>query len=131
MHTLLIENEHIAAFLTKRLFHHAAVPGELKTFYSPVVAPAFIRSQVAAHAPPDVILLELNMPVLSGWDVLAALEPIHEQLLSHCLVYMLTFSLSTSDMARAQTHPLVAGFIHKPLDRHELQLVRFACTRGV
>ncbi|RZK16013.1 MAG: response regulator [Hymenobacter sp.] len=124
MHTLLIEDDLTATFLTKRLFHREAVPGALTTFDSPVAALAFIRAQVAAHAPPNVILLDLDMPVLSGWDVLAALELLHEHLRDHCLVYVLTSSLSTSDMARAQTYPLVTGFIHKPLDCHELQAIQ-------
>ena len=124
MHTLLIEDDLTATFLTKRLFHHEAVPGELTTFDSPVAALAFIRAQVTAHTPPDVILLDLNMPVLNGWDVLAHLEPLQEHLLGHCLVYILTSSLATSDMARAQAYPLVAGFIHKPLDRHELHAIQ-------
>jgi CheY-like chemotaxis protein len=124
MHTLLIEDDATAIFLTKRLFHHEAVPGELTAFDSPVTALAFIRAQVAAHTPPDVILLDLNMPVLSGWDLLDALAPLQEQLLGRCLVYVLTSSLAKSDMARAQTYPLVAGFIHKPLNRHELQTIQ-------
>lgn len=124
MHTLLIEDDLTATFLTKRLFHHEAVPGELTTFESPVAALAFIQAQVAAHTPPDVILLDLNMPLLSGWQVLDALAPVQEHLLGHCLVYVLTSSLATSDMTRAQTYPLVAGFIHKPLDRLELHAIQ-------
>jgi CheY-like chemotaxis protein len=124
MRTLLIEDDLTATFLTKRLFHHEALTGDLTTFDLPVEALAFIHAQVAAHTPPDIILLDLNMPVLSGWDVLDALEPLQEHLLGHCLVYVLTSSLATSDMARAKTYPLVAGFIHKPLDRHELQVIQ-------
>lgn len=124
MHTLLLEDDLTATFLTKRLFHHEAVPGALTTFESPVEGLAFIQAQVAAHTPPDVILLDLNMPVLSGWDVLDALGPLQEHLLGHCLVYVLTSSLATSDMALAETYPLVAGFIHKPLDRQELQAIQ-------
>lgn len=124
MHTLLIEDDPTAVFLTKRLFHHEGMPGELTTFLSPVAGLNFIREQVAAGAPPEVILLDLNMPILSGWDVLAALEPLHEHLLGRCLVYILTSSLATSDMLRAEASPLVTGFIHKPLDRNELQAIR-------
>lgn len=124
MRTLLIEDDLTATFLTKRLFHHEALAEELTTFESPVEALAFIQAQVTARTPPNVILLDLNMPVLSGWDVLDALAPVQAHLLGHCLVYVLTSSLATSDMARAKTYPLVAGFIHKPLDRHELQAIQ-------
>jgi CheY-like chemotaxis protein len=123
MHTLLLEDDPTAVFLAKRLFHHEGIPGELTAFVSPVAGLNFIREQVAAGAPPDVILLDLNMPVLSGWDVLAALEPLHEQLLGRCRVYVLTSSLATGDMLRAEASPLVTGFIHKPLDRNGLHTI--------
>jgi len=123
MHTLLIEDDPTAVFLTKRLFHHEGMPGELTAFLSPVAGLNFIREQVTAGTPPDVILLDLNMPVLNGWDVLAALEPLQAHLLGRCLVYVLTSSLATSDMMRAEAIPLVTGFIHKPLDRNELHAI--------
>jgi CheY-like chemotaxis protein len=124
MQTLLIEDDPTAVFLTERLFHHAGMPGELTCFLSPVKALDFIRAQVAMGPPPQVILLDLNMPVLNGWEVLAALEPLHEHLVGRCLVYILTSSLATSDMARADANPLITGFIHKPLDKQELQAIQ-------
>ena len=124
MQTILIEDDPTALFLTKRVFHHEAVPGKLTAFLSPVEGLAFIQEQVQAETPPEVILLDLNIPLLSGWDILAALEPLRERLMGRCLVYVLTSSLAASDIARAEACPLVAGFIHKPLDRHELQAIQ-------
>jgi len=124
MKTLLIEDDPTAVFLTKRLFHHEGMPDELTAFLSPQKGLDFIRAQLAAGLPPEVILLDLNMPILNGWDVLAALEPLQEHLLGRCLVYILTSSLATTDLARAEAHPLVTGFIHKPLKRDELLAIQ-------
>lgn len=124
MHTLLVDDDPTVIFLVKRLFQHEGLPNALTTFLSPVEALTFLRQQAPLGSLPQVILLDLNMPILNGWEFLEALEPLKEQLRDHCLVYILTSSLAPSDMNRAKCNPLVAGLLHKPLDRHEIQAIQ-------
>ena len=124
MHTLLVDDDPTVIFLVKRLFQHAGLPDALTTFVSPVEALAFLHEQAPLGALPQVILLDLNMPMLNGWEFLDALQPLQEQLRGQCLVYILTSSLAPSDTSRAQDNPLVTGLLHKPLDRHEIQAIQ-------
>ncbi|MEJ7663145.1 MAG: hypothetical protein WKG07_28185 [Hymenobacter sp.] len=73
---------------------------------------------------PHVVLLDLNMPLLSGWDVLEALKPLEARLLGRCVVYVLTSSLAPADAARARQYPLVAGFLDKPLNGAKIQAMQ-------
>jgi CheY-like chemotaxis protein len=124
MHTLLVDDDPTVIFLVKRLFQHEGLPDALTTFLSPVEALTFLRKQAPLGALPQVILLDLNMPVINGWEFLEALKPLEEQLRDQCLVYILTSSLAPTDTSRAKNNPLVAGLLHKPLDRHEIQAIQ-------
>jgi CheY-like chemotaxis protein len=128
MQTLLIDDNPTVVFLTQRLFHHEGLQEDLTTFVSPIEGLSYLQQQVQTGMAPRVILLDLNMPLLSGWDVLDALKPLEDTLRSQCTIYILTSSLSPFDKTRAQQYPLVAGVLHKPLDRVMLQAIQAQVT---
>ena len=76
--------------------------------------------QAADHAAfPQLILLDMNMPVLNG---LAFLEAYAQMPLAHhspLVIVMLTTSLHPMDLARAQELP-IAGFLNKPITKEKV-----------
>ena len=69
---------------------------------------------------PQLILLDMNMPVLNG---LAFLEAYAQMPLPHqqtIVVVMLATSLHPMDLARAEQLP-IAGFLNKPLTEEKVQ----------
>ena len=64
---------------------------------------------------PDVILLDLNMPVIDGWDFLDMLEDFRSELSKAIRIFIVTSSVDEKDILRAQNYSAVTGFISKPL----------------
>ena len=63
---------------------------------------------------PDLILLDLNMPLMDGWEFLDAFSRLP---LTHPIcVLLLTSSINPEDRARAARYQAVAGYFTKPLD---------------
>lgn len=124
MHTLLIDDDPITAFLTQRILVHEGLSDTAVSFQSPADALAFLLRQIPAGPVPQVILLDLNMPVVSGWDFLDPLKPHELQLQGQCIVYLLTSSMAPADKLRAKKYPLVAGVLLKPLDQRKIQQIR-------
>lgn len=123
MYTVLIDDDATGLFLTQRLLLHEGV-GDVAAFSSPPDALAFLLEQIPAGRVPQVILLDLNMPLISGWDFLEMLQRHGAEVQGQCLVYLLTSSLAPADKARADAHPGVTGLVHKPLDKEKIQLIR-------
>ena len=68
--------------------------------------------------PSDTVLfLDINMPELSGWDVLERLTTLEPDMEGSLEVYILSSSINPSDRERAEAHPLVSGYIRKPLTK--------------
>lgn len=65
----------------------------------------------------DIILLDINMPGMDGFDFLAAFEALPASHRGEVVIVMLTSSSDPSDRQRASRHPSVRGFLNKPLDR--------------
>ncbi|MDF3077207.1 MAG: response regulator [Sphingobacteriaceae bacterium] len=68
-----------------------------------------------SSALPDVILLDLNMPVFDGWDFLDNYQPLLPLFGKEIRIYIVTSSVDEKDKAKAQTYSFVNGFISKPL----------------
>jgi CheY-like chemotaxis protein len=65
---------------------------------------------------PDILLLDINMPQMSGWDFLEAMKSDS----SGCDVYMYSSSIDPSDKNRALSFPQVKEFIVKPITADKL-----------
>lgn len=122
MRTVLVDDDYISVFLTEKILKREGLSEGLCSFQSPEEALRHVQQSIP-HEMPDVILLDLNMPVISGWDFLMALRPYEAQLIGHCFIYVLTSSLAPSDTDRVHEFPLVAGLIHKPLDDLQIQTI--------
>ncbi len=67
---------------------------------------------------PDLILLDLNMAVISGWDFLDLFEKINTSLQQPIDVIILTSSINPHDKNKALTYDSVKGFYSKPFTEH-------------
>jgi len=65
---------------------------------------------------PDIIFLDLNMPLINGWEFLNKMK---ERQLSN-KVYILTSSTSATDLQRSADYENVIHFLIKPLNKNQI-----------
>lgn len=97
-----------------RMYIKLAFPEtEIAVYSDPVIALDNIAKE---EQPPNTILfLDINMPVLDGWEVLDKLMVLPDSIKSHHKIFMFTSSISVADKTKAAEHPLVSGYVEKPL----------------
>lgn len=64
---------------------------------------------------PEVIFLDLNMPIMDGWEFLDEFGKIYNELEKEVKIYILSSSVDSRDIERAKKYDMVNGFIAKPL----------------
>jgi len=67
---------------------------------------------------PDVILLDLNMPIWDGWDFLDEFQALNLPVYPD--VYIITSSPHSLEKEKAMSYPMVLGFIVKPIQVSDL-----------
>jgi CheY-like chemotaxis protein len=72
---------------------------------------------------PDVILLDINMPIMNGFGFLLEFEKFDESLIKNIKVVMLTSSVDPNDIRRSKEYKTVEAFISKPLSLEHLNTI--------
>lgn len=72
---------------------------------------------------PELIFLDVNMPIMTGWEFLEEYNKLDLQLHGRVVVVMLTSSTNAEDMERAAGLVMVADYQIKPLTKPKLQEV--------
>ena len=121
MLTYIIDDDNVSLFLTEQILKLEGLITEVRSFTSAEAALACLLRHLTA--PPELILLDLNMDVVDGWGFLAELEP-YQADLQGCCIYFLTSSLAPADIAKARDYTCVAGIIHKPLGEADVVAIQ-------
>jgi CheY-like chemotaxis protein len=70
---------------------------------------------------PRVIFLDLNMPVMNGWEFLEDFMKIPNKNQEDIIVYIISSSVDPRDLERVQHYKIVNNYILKPITPTDLQ----------
>ena len=111
---LLIDDDEIFVFLTSKMLQSSKNVGIINVSYSAMEAIHFLE-MIDEKQFPDIILLDLNMPGLSGWDFLDFYGILYPKFRKPPLLYVVSSSIAANDSQRALKLPGVNGYIAKPM----------------
>ncbi|RZM28950.1 MAG: response regulator [Pedobacter sp.] len=107
---LIIDDDPIVLFLHETILGDSAKGAAVLTFESGTLAQEYIIKHKSDEL---LLLLDINMPVVNGWQLLDFLSTVSFQ--SEIAVLMVTSSVNDSDKEKALSYPMVNGFLIKPL----------------
>ena len=115
--TVIIDDDPINNLICEKLLMMSEVTASTRSFL--VAADALDWLNTLPSALPELIFLDINMPLIDGWGFLERLE---KQMPAHGIrICILTSSISLEDEARAATYPVVSDFIAKPLTLEKIR----------
>ena len=123
MKICLIDDESICRLIAQKSIEKILPICEIISFTNGQTAfDFFARHYLLDSALPDLIILDINMPVADGWKFLDMLQGLD---LSGYFprIYISSSSIDTGDVARAKTYASVHGYLPKPLNPEMLKTI--------
>jgi CheY-like chemotaxis protein len=109
---VLVDDEDDCNFVTKLVLKKAGFKGQLTTFTSGVDAMDHLRM---CDPKPDMVFVDINMPLLNGFELLSTLEAEGSLPNGKTSVVMFSSSNRPSDLERALSFRSVIGYVEKAL----------------
>ena len=113
-HFLILDDDPLSARLNEYMVQHADAQLDVTTFHDPEACLMHIRN-TAFLSDLTCMLLDLRMPKMDGWKFLKELEKMPRGIQNRLSVVIVTSSKDDEDMVRVQDHPLVCGYLNKPV----------------
>ncbi|MBA0883734.1 response regulator [Flavobacterium undicola] len=118
--TCIIDDDKLSIKLMSMLISKNNFCEEIVSFHNPQTALDELKSNATNPSKlPDVILLDLNMPVLDGWQFLDEFTLI--SFAKKIVVFIVSSSIDPCDLEMAKNYPIVKDYIIKPLSSEKLK----------
>ncbi|MEM0942529.1 MAG: response regulator [Pseudomonadota bacterium] len=118
-HLMLIDDERLDRMLYGRVIERSGLVGETHSFALAEDALDFLRRPDRPQI--DAILLDINMPRMTGFDFLDTAVAEFGSSFARVVVVMLTTSMAPQDRERAGRYQAVKDFLNKPLTIEQLR----------
>jgi CheY-like chemotaxis protein len=123
---LLIDDNDIDNFINERMITTTNFSQTVVVKSTAEAALEYLKKNAAAaDLLPQIIFLDLNMPVMDGFGFLKEYDGLPDTIKKFCKVIVLSSSISPEDINRASTDPYVTKYINKPLNEKYLDAINF------
>lgn len=72
---------------------------------------------------PDIILLDINMPIMDGWEFMEEMGLIKSKMSKKIIIYIISSSIAVEDKNKSKTYPGILGYLSKPITTHDLIMI--------
>ena len=117
----LVDDDDIFVFLTTKIIEQTNLVDLIKVFGNGLDAINFLKeNKNNVDALPDIILLDLSMPIMNGWQFLEEYNKLNPTIGKKITIYICSSSISPDDITRAKTISEVSDYIIKPITEDKL-----------
>ena len=123
---MLIDDNEIDNLINQKMIEAASITEHIYTHTGARSAIEFLKNiekleDISLQILPDVIFLDIDMPLMDGFQFLDEFEKLQEVTKNKCKIVMLTSSINPQDVNKSKEYAYVKKYINKPLSQENLE----------
>ena len=123
---MLIDDNEIDNLINQKMIEAANITDHIFTHTGAKSAIEFLKNLEKIEGPavnvlPDIIFLDIDMPLMYGFQFLDEFEKLNDATKEKCNIVMLTSSINPQDVNKSKKYTYVKKYINKPLTQENLE----------
>ncbi len=120
----VVDDDLVYHFIIKKLFSKCNVNANTSYFFNGLEAIDDLKNKVKTDNVPDLILLDINMPVYDGWQFLEEFKKLKENLTKEITVYLVSSSNDITDLNKYKEYQdEVKKYYYKPMTQEDFETI--------
>ncbi len=113
---MVIDDSAVDLFIASHIINKANFSQRLLVYRTAPEALEYLNAnQGDTHLLPDIIFLDIYMPIVDGFDFMDAYDKLSPTLKGHCKVFMLSSTTDRAEVVQVLERENVQGFVEKPI----------------
>ncbi|WP_276134800.1 response regulator [Polluticoccus soli] len=114
LHFIVIDDSKLDCFIAEKIIQNTGRNESINTFQLVTDALNYIKG-LSNHNGKTIVFVDIQMPVMNGFDFVESFEQLPLDAKSHYVIYMLSSSINENDIAKVRGYSSVKQFLNKPL----------------
>ncbi|MEM6261834.1 MAG: response regulator [Bacteroidota bacterium] len=121
---MLVDDNEIDNIINEKIIEASNFADRISVFKGGQEALEFLNAnQENVASLPEIIFLDINMPIMDGFQFLEDFEQLPDDVQAKCKIIMLSSSISPKDIDRAASNRYVKKYLNKPLNARYLEAI--------
>lgn len=117
----IVDDDDIYQFTTSLFLKKTDLVNKIIVFSNGLKAINFLKEEMGnSENIPDILFLDVNMPVMDGWEFLEEYLLIKPMMPKTIVIYMVTSSVDEKDVLRAKNISALSGYLVKPISSENI-----------
>lgn len=118
----IVDDDFIYQTITKKLIQKTGVFSAHSSFSNGKEAITTLKNTLEEDSLylPDIILLDINMPIMDGWEFMEEIKKIKPEINNQIKIFIVSSSIALEDKNKSKTYSDIIGYIPKPITVNNL-----------
>ena len=113
---IVVDDDIISNIICRKIIQNILPTSHVQSFTEPEEGITYLETVYGQPNVSDaILLLDINMPGMSGWEFLDSYEQFEHSIKKHLKIYIISSSINPLDRLRAGSNRNIIGYIKKPL----------------